>query len=207
MDGELPTVRLSPSFYTRYISELDFQCHRFEVNHHPVAEVMPVLLKSGQSASREEAVEKMKDCRSMKHHWCRSTVLKMEDMNFGPKLIDAQTTTSSDGSTEKSINTLLPISIDAILPEATKKATINLDEEEEELEEDVEIDRQKGNNVDRQKGNNVDRLTMINIDRQNENNVDRCSTPAKRAVERVYRTLPPFPPNKTQTKRELDKTT
>ncbi|KAF3536125.1 hypothetical protein F2Q69_00020759 [Brassica cretica] len=75
MDGELPTVRLSPSFYTRYISELDFQCHRFEVNHHPVAEVMPVLLKSGKSASREEAVEKMNGCRSMKHHWCRSTVI------------------------------------------------------------------------------------------------------------------------------------
>ncbi|KAF2568962.1 hypothetical protein F2Q68_00026514 [Brassica cretica] len=47
----------------------------FEVNHHPVAEVMHVLLKSGQSASREEAVEEMKDCRSMKHHWCRSTVM------------------------------------------------------------------------------------------------------------------------------------
>ena len=46
---------------------------------------------------------------------------------------------------------------------------------------------------------------MINIDRQNENNVDRCSIPAKPVVERVYRTLPPFPPKKTQTKRELDK--
>ncbi|KAF2568537.1 hypothetical protein F2Q68_00025240 [Brassica cretica] len=30
---------------------------------------MPVLLKSGQSASREEAVEEMKDCRSMKQNW------------------------------------------------------------------------------------------------------------------------------------------
>ncbi|KAF3599949.1 hypothetical protein F2Q69_00035414 [Brassica cretica] len=54
-------------------------------------------------------------------------------MNFGTKLIDVQTTTSSDvstqksidaqktssdGSTEKSIDTPLPISIDAILPEA-----------------------------------------------------------------------------------------
>ncbi|KAF3531647.1 hypothetical protein DY000_02042095 [Brassica cretica] len=35
-----------------------------EVNQHPVAEVMPVLLKSGQSALRDEAVEEMKDCRS-----------------------------------------------------------------------------------------------------------------------------------------------
>ncbi|KAF3580396.1 hypothetical protein DY000_02031313 [Brassica cretica] len=38
--------------------ELAFQRHRFEVNQHLVAEVMHVLLKSGQSASREEAVEK-----------------------------------------------------------------------------------------------------------------------------------------------------
>ena len=60
----------------------------------------------------------------------------MKDMNFGPKSIDTQTTTSSDGSTqklidaqpttssagstEKSVDTPLPISIDAILPEAGK---------------------------------------------------------------------------------------
>ncbi|KAF3574726.1 hypothetical protein F2Q69_00059500 [Brassica cretica] len=47
----------------------------FEVNQHPVAEVMPVLLKSGQSASREEAVEEMKDCHSTLQHWCRSKVM------------------------------------------------------------------------------------------------------------------------------------
>ncbi|KAF2558412.1 hypothetical protein F2Q68_00015163 [Brassica cretica] len=43
---------------TKYSFALAFQCHRFKVNQHPVAEVMPVLLRSGQSASREEAVEK-----------------------------------------------------------------------------------------------------------------------------------------------------
>ncbi|KAF3583670.1 hypothetical protein F2Q69_00029250 [Brassica cretica] len=32
-------------------------------------EVRPVLLKSGQYASREEAVEEMKDCRSKGHPW------------------------------------------------------------------------------------------------------------------------------------------
>ncbi|KAF3567398.1 hypothetical protein DY000_02014415 [Brassica cretica] len=42
---------------------LAFQCRRFEVNQHPVADVIPILRKSGQSASREEAVEEMKDCR------------------------------------------------------------------------------------------------------------------------------------------------
>ena len=57
--------------------KLDFQCHRFEVNPHSVAEVMSVLLKGGQSASQEEAVKEMKDYRSMKHHcvdrqWCQN---------------------------------------------------------------------------------------------------------------------------------------
>ncbi|KAF2541243.1 hypothetical protein F2Q68_00030895 [Brassica cretica] len=46
------------------IFESAFQCHRFDVNQHPIAEVMLILLKSGQSASREEAVEEMKDYRS-----------------------------------------------------------------------------------------------------------------------------------------------
>ncbi|KAF2600314.1 hypothetical protein F2Q68_00010106 [Brassica cretica] len=82
--------------------------------------------------------------------------------------------------------------ISAEKPPEAEKSTINLDEEEGESEEDVEIDRQEGNNVDRP--------TTVNIDRQNENNVDRRSTPTKPAVERVYRTLPPFPPNRTQTK-------
>ena len=36
---------------------------------------MPVLLKSGLSASREEAVEEIKDFRSMKKHWYRSKVM------------------------------------------------------------------------------------------------------------------------------------
>ena len=91
-----------------------------------------------------------------------------------------------------------PIILDSPIPESetpeekersnTKEAAVDLEEEEEELEEDVEIDRP----------------TMVNIDRQTGNNVDRRSTPAEPVVERVYRTLPPFPPKKTQTKRELD---
>ncbi|KAF3602781.1 hypothetical protein F2Q69_00036373 [Brassica cretica] len=55
--------------------ELAFQCHRFEVNQHPVPEVMPVLLNSVQSASQKEVVEDMKDCRSITQHWCRLTVM------------------------------------------------------------------------------------------------------------------------------------
>ena len=75
MDEDLPTVRLRPYFDTGYRFALGFQCLRFEVNQHPVADVMSVVLKSRQSASREEVVEEMKDCRSMKQHWCRSTVM------------------------------------------------------------------------------------------------------------------------------------
>uniref|UniRef100_M4F780 Uncharacterized protein n=1 Tax=Brassica campestris TaxID=3711 RepID=M4F780_BRACM len=67
MDGDIPTVRLSSSFNISYIFELPFQCHRFEVNQHPIADIMHALLNSGQSASRVEAVEEMKDCRSTVH--------------------------------------------------------------------------------------------------------------------------------------------
>ncbi|KAF3596761.1 hypothetical protein DY000_02021304 [Brassica cretica] len=67
MDGDLSTVKLSPSFDTRYIFELAFQCHRLEVNQHLVAEVIPVLLRIGQSTWREEAVEKRNVCRSMQN--------------------------------------------------------------------------------------------------------------------------------------------
>ena len=65
MDRDLHTVRLSPYFDTRYKFELKFQCHQFEVNQHLIVEVMLVLLKRGQSASREKDVEEMKDRRSM----------------------------------------------------------------------------------------------------------------------------------------------
>ncbi|KAF3515411.1 hypothetical protein F2Q69_00006887 [Brassica cretica] len=100
-----------------------------------------------------------------------------------------------------------PIILDSPNPESetpresersnTEDAAIDLEEEEEELEEELEIDRQEGTNVDRP--------TAVNIDRQTESNIDRRSTPSVPAVERVYKTLPPFPPKKMQTKRELDK--
>ncbi|KAF2608250.1 hypothetical protein F2Q68_00043086 [Brassica cretica] len=66
MYGDLPTVILSPSLDIIYRFELAFQCYRFEVNQHLIADVMPVLLMSGQSTLREEAFEEMKDCRSMR---------------------------------------------------------------------------------------------------------------------------------------------
>ncbi|KAF2578154.1 hypothetical protein F2Q70_00009102 [Brassica cretica] len=75
MDRDLSTARLSLYFDKRYRFEISFQCRQFEVNQHPAADVMSILPKSGQSASREEVVEEMKDCRSMLVHWCRSTVM------------------------------------------------------------------------------------------------------------------------------------
>ena len=49
MDEDFPMDLLIPSFDTRESFELAFQCHCSEVNQHPAAEVMPVLLKTGQS--------------------------------------------------------------------------------------------------------------------------------------------------------------
>ncbi|KAF2619045.1 hypothetical protein F2Q68_00039950 [Brassica cretica] len=43
------TSSLTQSFGPFGIFELAFQCHRSEVNQHPVTAVMPVLLKGGQS--------------------------------------------------------------------------------------------------------------------------------------------------------------
>ncbi|KAF2535583.1 hypothetical protein F2Q68_00020425 [Brassica cretica] len=51
-----------------------------KVNQHLVADVMPVLLKSGQSTSREESAEKRKPRRSMQHSAHRS----MEIPDRGP---------------------------------------------------------------------------------------------------------------------------
>ncbi|KAF3545559.1 hypothetical protein DY000_02007760 [Brassica cretica] len=55
------------------------RCTRFlamdgELPTHPIAEVMPVLLESGTSGSREEAVEEMKEIRLTVRPWCRSMV-------------------------------------------------------------------------------------------------------------------------------------
>ncbi|KAF3493667.1 hypothetical protein DY000_02052827 [Brassica cretica] len=44
-----------------------------DLSTNPIAEVIPVLPKSGQSASREEDVEEIKNCRSMVHPCHRST--------------------------------------------------------------------------------------------------------------------------------------
>ncbi|KAF2572375.1 hypothetical protein F2Q70_00004372 [Brassica cretica] len=59
MDGDLSIVILRPYFDTRYSFELAFQCHRLEVNPMVRSDVMPVLLKSGMSASRDKVVEEM----------------------------------------------------------------------------------------------------------------------------------------------------
>ncbi|KAF3607546.1 hypothetical protein DY000_02046882 [Brassica cretica] len=119
MDGDLSTVRLSPYIDKRYSFELAFQCHRFEVNQHHVSDVMPVLLKSGQPALREKAVEEMKDRRWMIQPWCRSTVMP----ECGPSIfydrlkprmsIDAHTVASIDAHTVASIDAHTVASIDA----------------------------------------------------------------------------------------------
>ena len=74
MNRDFPTVKLSPCFNRIQVFELAFQCRQFEVNQYPVIEIIPGLLKIGQSVSREEAVKEMKDCRSTVHPWCGSMV-------------------------------------------------------------------------------------------------------------------------------------
>ncbi|KAF2593272.1 hypothetical protein F2Q70_00042377 [Brassica cretica] len=54
---------------------LAFQFHQSEVNPTVRSKVMPILLKCGQSASREKAVKEMKERLSTVHPWCRSTVI------------------------------------------------------------------------------------------------------------------------------------
>ncbi|XP_013713360.1 uncharacterized protein LOC106417041 [Brassica napus] len=78
--------------------------------------------------------------------------------------------------------------------EKAKEKAIDL-----ELEEDTEIEDE----IDRQYGTDVDRPERPTIDRQPEKPVDRRSTQPEPIIERVYRTLPPFPP-KTQTKKSLE---
>lgn len=56
MDGDLSNVRLSPYFNRRWSFKLAFQCRWFEVNQNHVTDVMSILLKSGQSASQDEAI-------------------------------------------------------------------------------------------------------------------------------------------------------
>ena len=75
MDGDLSTMRLRSFFDTRYSFELALQWNQFEVNKNPMSEALPVFLESGTCASREEAVEEMKESRSMVRPWCRSTVI------------------------------------------------------------------------------------------------------------------------------------
>ncbi|KAG5388809.1 hypothetical protein IGI04_030350, partial [Brassica rapa subsp. trilocularis] len=62
--------------------ELYFQCHWFEVNQTVRSDVMAILLKNGQSASRKEAVKEMKERRSTVCPWCQSTVIPKD----GPSL-------------------------------------------------------------------------------------------------------------------------
>ncbi|KAG5393742.1 hypothetical protein IGI04_023705 [Brassica rapa subsp. trilocularis] len=88
MDGELTTVRLSSYFDIRYIFQLAFQCYRFKVNQHPVEDVMSVLLRSGQSALREEAVEN----RNCRFYYCSQKTDKSFSSVSGTYILVPETT-------------------------------------------------------------------------------------------------------------------
>ena len=78
--------------------------------------------------------------------------------------------------------------------ENKKEKTIDL-----EVEDDSEIEAK----IDRQYGTHVDQPVEPVVDQHSNNPIDRRSTQPEPTIERVYRTLPPFPP-KSQTKKSLE---
>ncbi|XP_018462183.1 uncharacterized protein LOC108833253 [Raphanus sativus] len=78
---------------------------------------------------------------------------------------------------------------------------INLSDDKKE---DSTIDRQSKQDIDQQKGKNIDRRGDATIDRRPTPTTLR-TTPVEPVTERMYKPLTPFPPNTSQTKRELDK--
>ncbi|XP_018459754.1 uncharacterized protein LOC108830659 [Raphanus sativus] len=70
--------------------------------------------------------------------------------------------------------------------------------------EDATIDRQSKQDINRRKGKNIDRRGDAIIDRRPTPTTPR-TTAVEPVVERMYKPLTPFPPNTSQTKRELDK--
>ncbi|KAF3555952.1 hypothetical protein F2Q69_00014687 [Brassica cretica] len=77
--------------------------------------------------------------------------------------------------------------------EKNKEKTIYL-----EVEDDSEIEAK----IDRQYGTHVDRPVKPVVDQHSDNPIDRHSNLPEPTIERVYRTLPPFPP-KPQTNKSL----
>ncbi|KAF2560304.1 hypothetical protein F2Q70_00015441 [Brassica cretica] len=75
-----------------------------------------------------------------------------------------------------------------------KEKTIDL-----EVEDDSDIEAE----IDQQYGNHVDRPVKPVVDHLSDNPIDRHSTQPEPTIERVDRTLPPYPP-KTQTKKSLE---
>ncbi|KAF3566520.1 hypothetical protein DY000_02016223 [Brassica cretica] len=78
--------------------------------------------------------------------------------------------------------------------EKNKEKTIDL-----EVEDDSYIEAE----IDRHYGNHVDRPVKPIVDQLSDNPIDRHSTQPEPTIERVYRTLPPYPP-KRQTKKSLE---
>ncbi|KAF2531929.1 hypothetical protein F2Q70_00030055 [Brassica cretica] len=102
----------------------DFQCHRFEVNQYLVAEVMPVLLKSGLSASREETVEKRNLVSDNTVHYgtVHSNIIHHGTVHLNtihPASIDTVLPPSIDTVHPASIDTVYHASIDTVHPAST----------------------------------------------------------------------------------------
>ncbi|XP_013633397.1 PREDICTED: uncharacterized protein LOC106339137 [Brassica oleracea var. oleracea] len=122
------------------------------------------------------------------------------------------TNTKSNTDVENSANTdeigksdSQPILLDDPDPKSSRangKSTAEINKEkiiDLELENDSEIEAE----IDRQYGTHVDQPVDPVVDQLPNNPIDRRPTRPKPTVERVYRTLPPYPP-KSQTKKSLE---
>ncbi|KAF2577454.1 hypothetical protein F2Q68_00004675 [Brassica cretica] len=117
MDGDFPTVRLSLLFDTIYNLELSFQFHRFEVNRHPVSEVMLVLLKSGTYISVPGTTKKIGFLGSSKKESAGLCMIRKSTREVS---IDTLQAAAIDRVNQKSIDSNTTPSID-ITCEKTEK--------------------------------------------------------------------------------------
>ncbi|KAF3583959.1 hypothetical protein F2Q69_00027781 [Brassica cretica] len=125
---------------------------------------MPVLMKSGQSASQEEAVEEMKDCRSITQHWCQSTVIPERGPSiFQDRLKPRSHTKYMSISTRSSKEELLFFSDPARLERSIRKE-----------KRTSSIDTTSTTSIDTTSTTSIDTISTTLIDTTSTTSIDTC---------------------------------
>ncbi|KAF2556859.1 hypothetical protein F2Q68_00015627 [Brassica cretica] len=117
---------------------------------------MPVLTKSGQSASQEEAVEEMKDCRSIKKHWCRSTMMPER----GPSIFQ-------DHLKPRSQTKYMPIST------RSSKEELLFFSDQARLEHSIRREK-RTSSIDTTSTTSIDTTSTTSIDTTSTTSIDTC---------------------------------